>query len=281
MKPENSEILNKYIHEMTRYMSYEDSKKAGADFTLNLKEKIGENPEEFEIIEYLNKVGNPYSISAKYESKYNILISGKNYETYNRLLKILAITIFFANVISYIKGYYSNVEVVDIVKVIIAQLTLVFVSLTLSFYIADRIKNINMLKSLMRDFSVNDLYNENEKKVRPSIGILIIVYSLMILVSMTPLKLTGNINLYTFLIIIFFFNILRDVSKLSESYYRHIVLVFMFISDIMAIIVIGFFINKSIITDNLLYRLTILLLISALYDFSLAIYGLFKEIKRK
>ena len=272
MKLRDSDSLNRYIHEMTRYMSYDNAKKAKEDFIEIMEEKLGKEAEENEIKNYLEKIGSPYSISSQYEDRANLFAKGKNYELYNKMLQILFIVIVFSNIISYFMGFYNNSNAVSIMKVVVAQMIIVFISLTLAFFIAEKIKYSRIIYGEIEGFSINDLYSESPKRVKASLAVLIIVYSVLILVSITPLKLKGINGLYTLLIAIFFLNILRDVTKLSESRYSKVVLALMFISDVMSILIMSFYFKGFFINNAMLKKLFILLMLSSIYDLSFAVY---------
>lgn len=267
MKIEDSEILNRYLHEVTRYMSYDTSNEAKEDIRKLVEEELGTNPSEIDIKNYIKHLGNPYSISSQYEVKSNILISGRNYEIYIRFLKVLSIVMICANLISWIKGYYVDVKFYDFLQIIVSQMLTIFVSLTISFFIAEKIKNTRMIASVMKDFDVSKLYEKRKyKPVKPLVEILVIAYSLVIFIAMTPLMLNEAKELYRLLQLIFFLNILRDVNKISESSYRRVVVFLMIISDTIAILISISLLKKDIIIDNILIRSIVILLISSIWD---------------
>lgn len=280
MKIQASEILDRYLHELTRYMTYETSNQAKEDIKKLIEEELGENPEEEEIKNYLEKLGNPYSISSQYEAKSNILISGRNYEMYIKLLKVLSIVMIFSLLISKIKGYLVNLTFVDTIEILLSQMITIFISLTISFFIAEKIKSTRMIASVLKDFDISKLYQKkNYKDVKPSIAILIIAYSLVIFISMTVLKIEERENLYRLLQLIFFLNILRDVNKISENSYRRIVILLMVVSDLLSIIISIKFLKEDVIINNILIRSIVILLISSIWDLFLGIIEIIKTKK--
>lgn len=276
MKLKDSESLSRYIHEMTRYMSYEKAEEAKKDFLRLIEEKLGTDTTEEKIEEYLEKIGSPYSISSQYEEQANFIMNGKNYELYNKMMKILFLSVIIANIVSVIKGYYKGQDIVNILKVIINQMVIIFTGLTISFFIAERIKNNRIIFQEIEGFKISDLYRKSQYKVKPSLAVLIALYTCFILIAITPLKLYGNNSLYILLVCIFFLNILRDVNKLAESRYSKTVLVLMFISDFMAITGMSFYLKGIIKDTSMISAVLLLLMLSSIYDLCFAIYETIK-----
>lgn len=279
MNLENSELFKRYIHELTRYLNYEDSNMAVKDLSELIEEELGSDFKEEELEKYLKKLGHPYNYASHYDNKTSILVSGKNYDIYTRLLKILSIVMICSLVISYYKGSFIKVELNSFLRVLLGLMLNIFISLTISFFIAEKVKTTKMISSLLKDFNIDDLYrNLKYKKVNPSIEILIIIYSLVIFIAMISLKLHNEDYIYKMFQAIFFLSILRDVNKLSESYYRKFVVFLMIITDLTTLI-IGFKLLKNpFIVENILRRAIIILMLSTIWD---VLSALIKIVKAK
>lgn len=279
MNLENSELFKRYIHELTRYLNYEDSNMAVKDLKELIEEELGSDFEEDKLEKYLKKLGHPYNFASHYDNKTSVLVSGKNYDIYTRLLKILSIVMLSSLLISYYKGSFIKVGISSFLRVVLGLMLNIFISLTISFFIAEKVKTTKMISSLLKDFNIDDLYrNLKYKKVNPSIEILIIIYSLVIFIAMISLKLHNEEYIYKMFQAIFFLSILRDVNKLSESYYRKFVVFLMIITDLTTLI-IGFKLLKNpFIVKNILRRAIIILMLSTIWD---VLSALIKIIKAK
>ncbi|MBP2025623.1 hypothetical protein [Peptoniphilus stercorisuis] len=279
MNLENSELFKRYIHELTRYLNYEDSNMAVKDLKELIEEELGSDFEEDKLEKYLKKLGHPYNFASHYDNKTSVLVSGKNYDIYTRLLKILSIVMLSSLLISYYKGSFIKVGISSFLRVVLGLMLNIFISLTISFFIAEKVKTTKMISSLLKDFNIDDLYrNLKYKKVNPSIEILIIIYSLVIFIAMISLKLHNEDYIYKMFQAIFFLSILRDVNKLSESYYRKFVVFLMIITDLTTLI-IGFKLLKNpFIVKNILRRAIIILMLSTIWD---VLSALIKIIKAK
>lgn len=279
MNLENSELFKRYIHELTRYLNYEDSNMAVKDLKELIEEELGSDFEEDKLEKYLKKLGHPYNFASHYDNKTSVLVSGKNYDIYTRLLKILSIVMLSSLLISYYKGSFIKVGISSFLRVVLGLMLNIFISLTISFFIAEKVKTTKMISSLLKDFNIDDLYrNLKYKKVNPSIEILIIIYSLVIFIAMISLKLHNEEYIYKMFQAIFFLSILRDVNKLSESYYRKFVVFLMILTDLTTLI-IGFKLLKNpFIVKNILRRAIIILMLSTIWD---VLSALIKIIKAK
>lgn len=278
MNLENSELLKRYTHELTRYLNYEDANIAVKDLHELIKEEIGSEFEEEHLEKYLKKLGHPYNFSSHYDNRSSIIVSGKNYDIYIRSLKILSLVMILSILISYFKGSFINTDTISFLRVLLGLMLNIFVSLTISFFIAEKVKNTKMISYLLKDFKIEDLYtNLKYKKVNPSIEILIAVYSMVIFVSMVSLKLNNEDYIYKMFQTIFFLNILRDVNKISESYYKRFVIFLMIITDIPTLL-IGFKLLKNpFILENILRWAIIILILATIWDVFYAIIKIIKD----
>lgn len=277
MNLENNELLNRYLHEMTRYMSYEKAQESKEDILSIIADEIGENPSENEVVNYLKKLGNPYSLAGQYESRSNILITGKNYDVYAKFLRNLSITMIFAIILSYITGVIRNVSFSNLLQIILSGMITIFISTTISFFIAEKVKSTKIITSLIKDFNIKELYRKRYKKVKPSIKILIMIYAFAIFYILIFLKINNEEDsLYKTFQIIFFLFILRDVNKISETYYRKIVLSLMVIADVLSITALTVIISRGFVVDSLVSKMIIVVLLCTIYDLIMAFFKILK-----
>ncbi|MGO1580403.1 MAG: hypothetical protein ACTHWZ_03200, partial [Peptoniphilaceae bacterium] len=152
MVKDKEDILGRYIKELTRYMTFENSIYAEKDLRNMIKEKLGEDYSKEDLINFLEKLGSPFGISNKYQSRANILISGRHYEIYLEFLKILFISLLISMPISLTSGFYNKGDIFTVLESIKDLLILILASTTISLFIAERVKGTRIFKSLLKQF---------------------------------------------------------------------------------------------------------------------------------
>ena len=202
---------------MTKYMTYENSQKASKDLYEIIEEDLGSNYSLEDLEKFLLKLGSPYNLSQKYQSKSNILISGKNYLILNRLLKYFLL-ILFGSILIYYLAFNSNLK--DLLESSKDLLLTIFFSLLISLWIAEKVKNTKILSSLLKPFEIKDLYGNREKYIfRKNKLINLILYSMIIFLNVHYLVGKGMEVEKNILQAAFFFLVLRDSNRISEGEY--------------------------------------------------------------
>ncbi|MDY2986705.1 MAG: hypothetical protein SOR77_03620 [Peptoniphilus sp.] len=235
---EKSDLLDRYINQMVKYLSYENSITATNDLNEIIESELGEDYTYEELEAFLLTLGSPYNFSTKYEVKQNILISGKNYEIFFKYLKIMALEIILATIIyKFIGGFENKTGIINSVKILLLT---VFITGVLSSFISERVKNIRMMSSLVKDFSIEELYYSKERYTKNNGEYLFMcVFSLFIFLSIIYASLSSEEALTKALQIIFFMLVLRDISRISEVYYGKFITTLSVITDVGALILLS------------------------------------------
>lgn len=221
------EVLEIYLREMTKYMTYENSLQARDDFIYILEENIGKDYSKEKLENYLQDLGSPYSLASSYRDNKDILITGKNYVILNKLLKTFFLSFIISIVISFFIKNIADGKLLYFFEVSKSLILTIFLSSVISAWISERVKNTKILTSLLKAFSIKELYNyKNTYRIKNSRFIICFVYSFIIFIS-AFMEYDLDLKNYIFLLeLAFFFLVFRDFSYFSEgSYGRYVTMV--------------------------------------------------------
>lgn len=242
------EVLEIYLREMTKYMTYENSLQARDDFIYILEENIGKDYSKEKLENYLQDLGSPYSLASSYRDNKDILITGKNYVILNKLLKTFFLSFIISIVISFFIKNIADEKLLYFFEVSKSLILTIFLSSVISAWISERVKNTKILNSLLKAFSIKELYNyKNTYRIKNSRFIICFVYSFIIFIS-AFMEYDLDLKNYIFLLeLAFFFLVFRDFSYFSEGSYGRYVTMVNIASNTIAILI---FINlaKNVIT---------------------------------
>ncbi len=221
------EVLEIYLREMTKYMTYENSLQARDDFIYILEENIGKDYSKEKLENYLQDLGSPYSLASSYRDNKDILITGKNYVILNKLLKTFFLSFIISIVISFFIKNIADGKLLYFFEVSKSLILTIFLSSVISAWISERVKNTKILTSLLKAFSIKELYNyKNTYRIKNSRFIICFVYSFIIFISAFMEYDLGLKNYIFLLELAFFFLVFRDFSYFSEgSYGRYVTMV--------------------------------------------------------
>lgn len=221
------EVLEIYLREMTKYMTYENSLQARDDFIYILEENIGKDYSKEKLENYLQDLGSPYSLASSYRDNKDILITGKNYVILNKLLKTFFLSFIISIVISFFIKNIADEKLLYFFEVSKSLILTIFLSSVISAWISERVKNTKILTSLLKAFSIKELYNYKDTyRIKNSRFIICFVYSFIIFIS-AFMEYDLDLKNYIFLLeLAFFFLVFRDFSYFSEgSYGRYVTMV--------------------------------------------------------
>lgn len=242
------EVLEIYLREMTKYMTYENSLQARNDFIYILEENIGKDYSKEKLENYLQDLGSPYSLASSYRDNKDILITGKNYVILNKLLKTFFLSFIISIVISFFIKNIADEKLLYFFEVSKSLILTIFLSSVISAWISERVKNTKILTSLLKAFSIKELYNyKNTYRIKNSRFIICFVYSFIIFIS-AFMEYDLDLKNYIFLLeLAFFFLVFRDFSYFSEGSYGKYVTMVNIASNTIAILI---FMNlaKNVIT---------------------------------
>lgn len=242
------EVLEIYLREMTKYMTYENSLQARDDFIYILEENIGKDYSKEKLENYLQDLGSPYSLASSYRDNKDILITGKNYVILNKLLKTFFLSFIISIVISFFIKNIADEKLLYFFEVSKSLILTIFLSSVISAWISERVKNTKILTSLLKAFSIKELYNyKNTYRIKNSRFIICFVYSFIIFIS-AFMEYDLDLKNYIFLLeLAFFFLVFRDFSYFSEGSYGRYVTMVNIASNTIAILI---FMNlaKNVIT---------------------------------
>lgn len=233
------EILEIYLREMTKYMTYENSLRAKDDFIYILEENIGKNYSKEKLENYLQDLGSPYSLASSYRDNKDILITGKNYVILNKLLKTFLLSFILSIVISFPIKNIVDEKLLYFFEVSKSLILTIFLSSLVSAWISEKVKNTRILNSLLKSFSIKDLYNhKNTYQIKNSRFIICFIYSFIIFIS-AFMEYDLDLKNYIFLLeLAFFFLVFRDFSYFSEGSYGRYVTMVNIASNTIAILIL-------------------------------------------
>lgn len=268
----DNELVDRYIYYLTRYLPYDDKKRATDDVLKILNEKLNKNFTEEDLKIELEKLGNPYAFSNKYSNKGNFLLSGRNYEIFIAFIKILSISGLIAFLLFFF-SYFARIKEIGFYEVIKTEILTIFSMSIITSVISEKIKTTKIMTSLMKSWSIKDLYRS---KKTPSIynKIFIGIYSVMFFVMIIYLK-TGEFpnKTYNIMLFLFLLNLARDNLKMSEKTILSNLRYFIFFVDIFTIIALYIMLKFAVPS---LMEIKIIMLFN-LVDFLYLIYLIVKD----
>ncbi len=158
-------LIERYIYDVVRRLPTKQRTQVEKELLAQIMGMLGENPTDEDVTRVLDSLGSPVSKAEQYRSDKRYLISPAVYDDYWAVLKIVAIVLFMATLISSIVKYIvegpSTIAVSDLINAIILTILgcavtaamVAFVSVTVVFVCIDRFGN----KNKERAWSVRDL----------------------------------------------------------------------------------------------------------------------------
>lgn len=213
------ELVDRYIYYLQRYIPYDKQREARDDFLEILKDRLPEIYTEEDIKKELNKMGNPYEFAAAYTEGGKFLLSGKNYEIFIAFLKMLSVSAL-VGIILFILNYFNRFVSTNLYELLKTLVVSIFVLSLLPSWICERIKTTKILKALMEEWDIENLYENKDFKIEKyQIGLLIINFSMYFMLQTYILTASINISMvtYTFVMFLFFINVLAVNLKFSEN----------------------------------------------------------------
>lgn len=219
MKLIEHELVDRYIYYLQRYIPYDKQKDARDDFLEILKDRLPEIYTEDDIKKELNRMGNPYEFASAYSEGGNFLISGKNYEIFVAFLKMLSVSALIG-IILFIFNYFNrfvSANLFDLLKTLVIS---IFILSLLPSWICEKIKTTKILKALTEDWDIDNLYETKDFKIEKyEIALHLVTFSMYFMLQTYIITASINISIvtYTFIMFLFFINVLSDNLKLSEN----------------------------------------------------------------
>ena len=219
MKLIEHELVDRYIYYLQRYIPYDKQKDARDDFLEILKDRLPEIYREDDIKKELNRMGNPYEFASAYTEGGNFLISGKNYEIFVAFLKMLSVSALIG-IILFIFNYFNRFVSTNLFDLLKSLVISIFILSLLPSWICEKIKTKKILKALTEDWDIDNLYETKDFKIEKyEIALHLVTFSMYFMLQTYIITASINISIvtYTFIMFLFFINVLSDNLKLSEN----------------------------------------------------------------
>ena len=219
MKLIEHELVYRYIYYLQRYIPYDKQKDARDDFLEILKDRLPEIYREDDIKKELNRMGNPYEFASAYTEGGNFLISGKNYEIFVAFLKMLSVSALIG-IILFIFNYFNRFVSANLYDLLKSLVISIFILSLLPSWICEKIKTKKILKALTEDWDIDNLYETKDFKIEKyEIALHLVTFSMYFMLQTYIITASINISIvtYTFIMFLFFINVLSDNLKLSEN----------------------------------------------------------------
>lgn len=219
MKLIEHELVDRYIYYLQRYIPYDKQKDARDDFLEILKDRLPEIYREDDIKKELNRMGNPYEFASAYTEGGNFLISGKNYEIFVAFLKMLSVSAIIG-IILFIFNYFNRFVSANLFDLLKSLVISIFILSLLPSWICEKIKTTKILKALTEDWDIDNLYETKDFKIEKyEIALHLVTFSMYFMLQTYIITASINISIvtYTFIMFLFFINVLSDNLKLSEN----------------------------------------------------------------
>ena len=219
MKLIEHELVDRYIYYLQRYIPYDKQKDARDDFLEILKDRLPEIYREDDIKKELNRMGNPYEFASAYTEGGNFLISGKNYEIFVAFLKMRSVSALIG-IILFIFNYFNRFVSANLYDLLKSLVISIFVLSLLPSWICEKIKTTKILKALTEDWDIDNLYETKDFKIEKyEIALHLVTFSMYFMLQTYIITASINISIvtYTFIMFLFFINVLSDNLKLSEN----------------------------------------------------------------
>lgn len=238
MKLKEHELVDRYIYYLQRYIPYDKQKEAEEDFLSILEDRLDRNFTEDDLKNELNKMGNPYEFASNYTNIGNFLLSGKNYELFIGFLKMLSASAVIGFIL-FVFNYFNRLQNTNLYELFKTILISVFVLSLLPSWICEKIKTTKILKALMQKWDIDNLYESKDLKTEPyAILLLVILFTMFFMLQIYIITATIDISVvtYTFIMFLFFINVLRANLKMSENTIFSRILYIEYFVDIFTII---------------------------------------------
>ena len=219
MKLIEHELVDRYIYYLQRYIPYDKQKDARDDFLEILKDRLPEIYTEDDIKKELNRMGNPYEFASAYSEGGNFLISGKNYEIFVAFLKMLSVSALIG-IILFIFNYFNRFVSANLFDLLKSLVISIFILSLLPSWICEKIKTTKILRALTEDWDIDNLYETKDFKIEKyEIALHLVTFSMYFMLQTYIITASINISIvtYTFIMFLFFINVLSDNLKLSEN----------------------------------------------------------------
>lgn len=219
MKLIEHELVDRYIYYLQRYIPYDKQKDARDDFLEILKDRLPEIYREDDIKKELNRMGNPYEFASAYSEGGNFLISGKNYEIFVAFLKMLSVSALIG-IFLFIFNYFNRFVSANLFDLLKSLVISIFILSLLPSWICEKIKTTKILKALTEDWDIDNLYETKDFKIEKyEIALHLVTFSMYFMLQTYIITASINISIvtYTFIMFLFFINVLSDNLKLSEN----------------------------------------------------------------
>ena len=219
MKLIEHELVDRYIYYLQRYIPYDKQKDARDDFLEILKDRLPGIYTEDDIKKELNRMGNPYEFASTYSGDGNFLISGKNYEIFVAFLKMLSVSALIG-IILFIFNYFNRFVSANLFDLLKSLVISIFILSLLPSWICEKIKTKKILKALTEDWDIDNLYETKDFKIEKyEIALHLVTFSMYFMLQTYIITASINISIvtYTFIMFLFFINVLSDNLKLSEN----------------------------------------------------------------
>jgi len=238
MKLKDHELVDRYIYYLQRYIPYDKQKKAEEDFLSILSDRLDRNYTDEDLKKELNNMGNPYEFANNYTDMGNFLLSGKNYEIFVKFLKILSASAVIGFLL-FIFNYFNRLQNTSLFNLFKTIIVSIFVLSLLPSWICEKIKTTKILNALMQKWDIDNLYESKDFKMDSyAIYLLLVSYTMFFMLQIYIITATIDISVvtYTFIMFLFFINVLRSNLKLSENTIFSRILYIEYFVDIFTII---------------------------------------------
>lgn len=275
MKLIEHELVDRYIYYLQRYIPYDKQKDARDDFLEILKDRLPEIYREDDIKKELNRMGNPYEFASAYSEGGNFLISGKNYEIFVAFLKMLSVSALIG-IILFIFNYFNRFVSANLFDLLKSLVISIFILSLLPSWICEKIKTKKILKALTEDWDIDNLYETKDFKIEKyEIALHLVTFSMYFMLQTYIITASINISIvtYTFIMFLFFINVLSDNLKLSENTIVSKVMYLEYFVDIFTII------SFIIMTNHFIPKVFIIkvIMLMSLINFILNTYNISKS----
>ncbi|WP_277217988.1 hypothetical protein [Peptoniphilus vaginalis] len=219
MKLIEHELVDRYIYYLQRYIPYDKQEAAKEDFLNILRDRLPEIYTEEDIKKELNRMGNPYEFAGAYSDSGNFLLSGKNYEIFKAFLKILSISALLG-LVAFTFNYFRRFQGTNLFDILKSLVVSIFILSLLPSWICEKIKTTKILKALMDEWDIENLYESKKLKLEVyEIGLLMVKFSMYFMLQVYILTASINISkaTYFFAMFLFFINVLSVNIKFSEN----------------------------------------------------------------
>ena len=219
MKLIEHELVDRYIYYLQRYIPYDKQEAAKEDFLDILRDRLPEIYTEEDIKKELNRMGNPYQFAGAYSHPRNFLLSGTKYDIFKPFFKLLSISALLGLVV-FTFNYFRRFQGTSLFDILKSLVVSIFILSLLPSWICEKIKTTKILRALMDEWDIDNLYESKKLKLEVyEIGLLMVKFSMYFMLQVYILTASINISIatYSFVMILFFINVLSVNFKFSEN----------------------------------------------------------------